>query len=227
MCYEDTNILNSRKVINKLVSALNDVPQYEKSEIKRNQEAATVKLTSYEWNFDIVPCFFTKADFLGKTYYLIPDGSGHWKKTDPRKDRDRAQEINQRHNGNILNVIRILKYWNRRPTMPSMPSYLIENMILDYYDGSFESTASSYVDLEIPHILMYIRDNVYYSVSDPKGIQGNINTLTTEEMRKIWVRANADYDKAVEARQLETDKDQKGSIAKWKEIFGTEYPSYG
>jgi hypothetical protein len=227
LCYDNTNILNSRKVINKFVSLLTQVPQYEKAEIKRNQEAAAIKLISYDWNFDIVPCFFTTKDYLGNTYYLIPDGYGYWKKTDPRKDRDRAQSTNKRHNENILNAIRILKYWNRRPTMPSMGSYLIENMILDYYDSLFTSTASKYVDLEIPNLLSYIRDDIYDVVNDPKGIQGNINNLSIEEKSKIWGRTNDDYNKAIDARRLESEGDHKGSIKKWREIFGSEFPNYG
>lgn len=227
LCYDNTNILNSRKVINKFVSLLSNVPQYEKAEIKRNQEAATVSLTSYEWNFDIVPCFFTTEDYLGNTRYLIPDGNGNWKKTDPRKDRDRVQSTNKRHNGNVLNAIRILKYWNRRATMPSMGSYLIENMILDFYDSVSASTASEYVDLEIPKLFSHIRDSVYSVVNDPKGIQGNINNLSLDEKSKIWDRANSDYYKATEARQLESDDDHRGSINKWRDIFGGDFPKYG
>jgi len=227
LCYDNTNFLNSRKVINKIISLLNQVPQYEKAEIKRNQEAATVKLISYYWNFDIVPCFFTTEDYFGNTYYLIPDGYGDWKKTDPRKDRDRVRLTNKHHDGNVLNVIRILKYWNRRPTMPSMGSYLIENMILDYYNSPFISTASKYVDLEIPQLFLYIRDNVYSVVNDPKGIQGNINNLTEEEKNKIWDRANVDYYKANEARSLESKHDNRGSITKWREVFGGNFPQYG
>ena len=227
LCYDNTNVLNSRKVINKFVSLLSKVPQYEKAAIKRNQEAATVKLTSYEWNYDVVPCFFTTEDYLGNTYYLIPDGSGDWKKTDPRKDRDRVQSTNKRHNGNVLNAIRILKYWNRRPTMPSMGSYLIENMILDVYDSVFAIAASEYVDLEIPKLFAHIRDSVYGVVNDPKGIQGNINNLSSEEKSKIWDRANGDYYKATEARRLESEDNHRGSINKWREVFGGDFPKYG
>ncbi|MBE9014794.1 hypothetical protein C7Y66_26940 [Chroococcidiopsis sp. CCALA 051] len=64
LCYYNTNILSSRKVINKFISLLNIIPQYEKAEIKRNMEAATLKLRSYFWTFDLVPCFFTQKDWF-------------------------------------------------------------------------------------------------------------------------------------------------------------------
>lgn len=70
LCYENTNILSSRRVINKFISLLNQIPQYEKAEINRNMEAATLHLKSYTWNFDLVPCFFTQKDWFNKDYYL-------------------------------------------------------------------------------------------------------------------------------------------------------------
>lgn len=226
LCYDNTNTLNSRRVINKFVSLLDQVPQYEKAKIKRNMEAATLNLKSYPWTFDLVPCFFTQKDWLNKDYYLIPDGKGHWKKTDPRIDRNRVTEINQLHDGNVLNVIRLMKYWNERPIMPSMSSYLIENMILDLYFKQSYTKASAYVDLEVPKVLQYIQDRVFYPVNDPKGIQGDINTLNHEERTKIFTRAYIDYRKALEARELETKGDHQLSIAKWGGIFGFNFPTY-
>lgn len=226
LCWNDTNILNSRKVIGKFIDLLSQVQQYNKAEIKRNMEAATLNLKSYTWTFDIVPCFITQKDEFNKDYYLIPDGQGHWKKTDPRIDKDRVTEFNQFHDGNVLNIIRLMKYWNRRATMPSMPSYLIENMILDYYSVNTYPKASSYVDLEVPKLLQYISGKVLSSVHDPKGIQGNINTLNSEEQIKISARAMRDYQKALEARQLETQGNYKLSILEWGDIFGSKFPQY-
>lgn len=224
LCNDYTNILNSRKVINKFIANLKNVGQYRKADIHLNQQAATLNLISYDWNFDIVPCFFTSEDSFGKTYYLIPDGKGNWMKTDPRIDRQKVSDINQTHNGNVLNVIRVIKYWNKRPTMPSMQSYLLENMILDYYNNAV--SCSEFVDIEIPNILSYISNAVYNPVNDPKGIQGNLNTLTFDDKIKISSRASIDYSKAIAARKYENDKDYKSSINKWKEIFGGDFPEY-
>lgn len=226
-CFDNSNLLNSRKVVNKLVAALSEVPQYEQSEIHRNDVAARLELSSYDWNFDIVPCFFTVPEHDGSTYYLIPDGSGYWQKTDPRKDRTRAQEINQSNDGNVLNVIRAMKYWNKRPTMPSMSSYLLENMVLDRYESG-DATAGPHVDIEIINTLAYIKHAIYRGVMDPKGIQGDINSLELEERERISNRAQYDHERAYEAYGLETQQgDHRASIRKWGEIFGDAFPTYG
>jgi len=222
---DGTEILNSRKLINKFVAKLADIPQYDKAEIKRNLEAATLNLTSYDWVFDIVPCFFTTEDQFGRTYYLIPDGKGNWKKTDPRIDKERLTNLNTNHDGNILNVIRTVKYWNKRATMPTMSSYLLENMIIEYYQTK-TTKASQFVDIELIDVFFDIHNRVYNNLNDPKGIQGNINQLTLDEKRKISQIAYDDYVIAFNARQLEEQKNMKGSINKWREIFGDEFPKY-
>lgn len=225
LCDDDTSNLNSKKVINAFVSELNSIPQYQKAEIKRNMEAATLNLKSYPWSFDIVPCFFTKPDILNKDFYLIPNGYGKWRKTDPRKDRDRVTEVNQLHDGNLLNIIRIIKYWNKRPTMPSMSSYLLETIIVNFYNSK-TNLLSKFVDINIPEILNHISSAIFSSVYDPKGIQGDINSLLFTDRMKISARASADYGKALVARDYEKNKDDRASIEKWAEIFGPDFPLY-
>lgn len=225
LTHDDGERLNSRKVINLFVKKLGEIPQYGAASIKRNGEAACIKPNSYEWNFDIVPCFITQKDENDKTFYLIPDGNGHWKKTDPRKDRDRVTYINQKNDGYVLNAIRIMKYWNRRPTMPSMGSYLLENMILDYY---YSNSASEYIDFDVRDLLKYISTAIFNPVYDPKGIQGDLNNLTWNEKAKIMTRAEEDYNRALDAIEQETRlKDVKKSIETWQIIFGTAFPAYG
>lgn len=222
--HDGYSFLNSRKIVNKFVSKLGDVSQYSKSETKRNQEAATLNLNTYDWVFDIVPCFFTTEDIYGKTYYIIPDGNGHWKKTDPRIDRQRVTKINTRLGGNVLNVIRIMKYWHSRPTMPQMGSYLLESIILNYYES--KATCSEFVDMEIPSLLSYISSSIYLPVQDPKGIQGDINNLSSEQKYKISIKATSDCKTSVEAREAESNGEHRKSINKWRSIFGNNFPEY-
>jgi len=223
-CLKQTtgNYLSSIRVINRFVKYLDQIPQYDKADIKRNQEAATLKLLSYDWNFDIVPCFFTTPDAYGKTYYIIPDGNGNWKKTDPTIDKARTTRVNQLRDGHVLNAIRALKYWNQRSTMPSMGSYLLENMILDYYENN---SATQWVDYEVRNILLHIQNSIFGPVYDPKGLQGDINTLSTEEKSSIFSRAYQDYAKAVEAYNNETSNPAY-AISKWQNIFGSNFPSF-
>ena len=225
--------LNSSKVKNKLVSALQSIAQYEKAEIHASGEAVTLKLKTYSWNFDIVPAFYWKGDYFTKPYYLIPNKYGKWKKTDPRLEQDRVSKLNQKFNNTVLPTIRLIKFWNRRGQMPNITSYVIETMVLDYFDQASHSMTTygasrDYCDMHFCNALYYISSNIMYPVQDTKNIQGNINTLTYDQKQKIQIRANNDYKKAKNAVDAELkEKDNQKSIRIWRDIFGGEFPQYG
>lgn len=228
--YGKESTLSSTRVVNKFIKNLCEIDQYSKAEIKRTGEAATLKLISYEWNFDLLPCFMTTSESDGRSYYLIPNGNGDWKKTDPRKDRARLSSINQSCNGYVLNVIRAFKYWNQRPYQTRLPSYLLETMISDYYQNeihySRSSQVSKYVDMEFIKVLEYLIDNIYLTVHDPKDITYNINDLNFEHQQSMRTRLSVTLEKARLARQYESDTKPKESIKKWREIFGDDFPEY-
>jgi len=213
----DDGTLNSIKMVNMLVSALSEVEQYQASDIGRVQEAATLQLSSYEWCYDIVPAFYTDTG-----YYQIPDGAGGWKATDPRIDEERILRINVRHDGRLLQLIRTLKFWNRRAKMTEIPSYLFENMILNYYENA--DPISEYVDLNLKGFWDYLRTGIHYQVPDPKKFQGELNTLSADERSKISAKAADAYSRAAEAIRLETaEMNHDAAIRKWAEIFGSDF----
>lgn len=224
------NTLSSTRVVNKFVKNLGEIDQYSKAQIKRTGEAATLKLTSYEWNFDLLPCFMTQAGSDGITYYLISNGNGDWRKTDPRRDRARLIAINQACNGKVLNVIRALKYWNQRPYQTRVSSYLLETMISDYYQNQVYflrgSSVSGYVHLEIVKVLKYLLDNIFSIVYDPKNITHNINYLAFTERQLMHTKLSKALEKATLARQYESDDKHKESIKTWQDFFGSAFPEY-
>lgn len=216
-----TDHLNSTKVINRFISKLSELSDYSKAEMHKNHEAATLKLKSYDWNFDIVPCFYCNGDF-----YLIPDGNGNWKKTDPRIDNARTTEINQSHNGRLLELIRLVKYWNNRKITYTMSSYMLECMILNIYEN-MNAPDNWWIDVEFKNTLQYLSSAIYYSVNDPKGIQGDLNSFTYSEKVKISEALSNAHTKAAEALNLEVNvKDQKAAIKKWGEVLGPWFPDY-
>lgn len=226
--YSDTrnpSHLSSTRITNAFKEELKGIAQYSSANIKRDGEAASLKLVSYPWNFDIVPCFLTKPNVLEKTYYLIPNRNGGWKKTDPRIDRSRVTTINQNNEGYILNVIRILKYWKQEKKI-NIGSFLLETMVLNYYENKQDHSCSQFVDLELKNIFPYLANNIQYDVSDPKNIQTNINDLQSLDRVLLNIKFNKYYHIIKEAREFESNSEIEKSINKWKEFFGNSFPSY-
>jgi len=216
----DDGKLNSKKVVNKVVSSLSTISQYKSAEIFRRQEAATLNLTSYDWTFDIVPAFYTTSGF-----YLIPDGSGNWKAANPGLDHKYIKSLNEKYKSSVHQLVRTLKYWNKRAKMPTIRPYLFENFVLNFVENSTE--LSPHIDVNIINFWCYLKSAVFSTVKDPKGISANLNELSLDDKRKISEKANDSYEKGYEAYRLETeDKNQEAAINKWREIFGSDYPQF-
>lgn len=216
----DDYILNSIKVVNKLVKALESVPQYSNADKKRNQEAAILNLASYSWSYDIVPCFYTVNNF-----YLIPDGNGNWKASNPLKDQENIKETNTNFGGKVFQLVRTLKYWNANFTSPKLGSYLFEVIVLNFVKS--KGNQNDYNDINIKDFFYYLYSNIRYDVQDPKGIQGNINYLTREQRDRISNKAKSCYNTAKIAIDFEIEKkNQQKAIENWKIIFGDKFPSY-
>lgn len=225
-CANSDGTLNSTLVLNRFKKELSKLRDYSRSDIKRDHEAITLNLISKDWSFDIVPCFHTVKESDGKDYYLIPNGNGNWKKTEPRIEQDRVTQLSKKHNGKVRDTIRLVKYWNKRGKMPTMTSYVLETMILDYFEKY--DNCNNYIDARFRDALEYIKTYIYYPVYDSKGIEGNINNLTFEEKCALSTRASNDYEKAKAAISAEVkEKDMAKSIRIWRSLFGDNFPTYG
>ncbi len=224
-CLNFDGTLNSTKVINKFKNKLVEVREYSRSDIHKSGEAVVLNLTSKVWSFDIVPCFHTVVESNGRSYYLIPNGKGNWKKTDPSKDRDHVTNSNQAKDGRLLELVRLTKKWNKVKKATTIPSYLLETMVVNYTDSVSELDA--YIDLRFINVLKYISNNMLASIYDLKGIQGNINTLSPEDRLLLQSKAHTDYLKACTAQYYERNGMQKDAINKWREILGGDFPTYG
>ena len=217
-CLNEDDSLNSTKLLNKFKNALVNISHYESANIHRRQQAITLKLSSYEWNFDLVPCFHTTSGV-----YLIPNGKGGWMKTNPEKDQELVTSINKKHNGNFLELVRLVKYWNskafdRKANIES--SYLLEVMLANYYSSR---EFLSNIEYEFEQSLNYLRDNIRNNVDDPKNIEGNLNHLSDDEKTNLILRIDNDLKNIKDAKKVSMGQ----SFEYWKKVLGNKFPNYG
>lgn len=224
-CANADGTLNSTLVLNRFKKELEKLRDYSRSEVKRDHEAINLNLISRDWAFDIVPCFHTVKEIDGRDYYLIPNGKGDWKKTEPRIEQNRVIQLSKKHNGKVRDTIRLVKYWNKRGKMPTMTSYVLETMILDYFER--ESVVANRICERFVNVLEYIANHIYGYVADSKNIEGNINNLEAIEKNKLFSRAKNDCIKGYNALQSERAGDLKKAINLWSDIFGNDFPTYG
>ncbi len=166
--------------------------------------------------FEIVPAFINKDDSY--TYADTHNG-GSWKATDPRKEIAAMNAMNRSTNKNLKRLCRMLRAWKEKWNV-SMNGLLIDtlayrfiekwgnkeksylyydHMTRDFFEYLSRFTNTSYCHAPGSNDLVYIKEN--YS-------------------RK----ASSCYHIAQEAISKETDYPST-AISKWREIYGSKFPT--
>lgn len=219
--------VNSTRVLNKISSSLSSVSYYSKAEVKKTHQAVTVNLSSYPWVFDVVPAVAVVSPWDSTiTHYLIPDGTGEWMRTDPRKDSQKMTSANVSNNGSLLSVMRLLKYWNNRTYDKSrLSSYYFETLVLNTFSGSYGlSSIQSYLLYFFKNAPLYLS----FSCADPKGLGPNLDADVSQSVKTKISTAMATAAQSAEyAIMYENQKDDKNAIYWWGRVFGPNFPSYG
>lgn len=129
----------------------------------RNWECYTAFFSSYNLTIDCVPCVrLVSGD------YLIPYwwNNLYWKKTNPKIDEEKIDELNKYYDKRLKGIIKIMKFWNKKYNNSRFKSYHLECLI--YYCFQEKGNISmSYIEL-IWKILEYIYSNIknYWNITD-------------------------------------------------------------
>lgn len=183
---------------------------------------ATYRRKGCLWVFNVIPAFFVTHPKTKETFYLVPDNKGHWKHVYPHSETDALLAINREHNGFMYDLIRIMKYWNREHDIPTIPSALLEAIVVNYCQAKPEKL-KEFADLDIAGLLRTIKDTIKKPVMDPLGKRGDLNTIPVQARQKIADQAFRDQLKAESARTMEFNRDYVRSIEKWSEVVGYEF----
>jgi hypothetical protein len=217
--------VSSTKVLNKFRDSLALIPNYKRAEIHKRMQAVTLALTSYTWVFDIVPAVPISNGSNGISHYLIPNGSGDWIRTDPRIDSVNITRVNQKHDGEFLPSLRLLKYWNARTHKPVLGSYYFETLAMSVFNNAQKIQ-------NFPQAMKYFFENchtyLYSSCNDPKNLGPNLDVnVEWDTKQKISNAMNEAAEWVGYALMYEENSQEKDAIYWWGRIFGSNFPNYG
>ena len=222
---DENGYVNSTRVLNKFKSSLANISTYRSSEIKRNGVAVVLNLISYDWSFDIVPGFAV-VDSQGNTvHYVIPNGNGNWTRTDPILDQTFVTEANQYHNGHLLPLIRLIKYWNAYSyAAPRITSYHLETMLIN---GLTNSVPMEGIRQNISSAFTTLSTQINIPCPDPKGLGPDLDDgINSETRKKIRTVASNMAFYSFYAVVMEDAGEHKEAIELWQKVFPS-FPDYG
>jgi len=167
-------------------------------------------------SFDVVTAF--DAD----KHYEVPDtkSSEKWTKTDPEIHKDLARDKHAAYSSEWKGLVRMVKTWNRHKDRPVKPSFLLEVMALEIFDGEFGGDYR----YELKGFFSTAADRIHESWPDPAKLGPDVSMrMNPAEKDAAKVALRDASDQCLKAIQLEKAGRTGDALRVWHELFGSQF----
>jgi predicted nucleotidyltransferase len=169
-------------------------------------------------NFEIVPAFINDDNS-----YTYPDtnNGGKWKTTDPRREISAMNTRNNETNKNLKRLCRMVRAWKGKNDIPRS-GVLIDTLAYKFInDWAYKDKSFLYYDFISRDFFKYLKD------LDKEQLYW----VAPGSNRFVWKdgnfqnKASSAYTLSLEAIENESKGYCYSSKKKWREIYGTKFPS--
>lgn len=172
---------------------------------------------------EVIPARRVGATQDGHSVYKIPDGVSGWTRSSPAADRAYLSMLDDRLEGMVRPLVRLIKAWKFCNRVP-ISSFYLEMMVAEYASG--EDTLSYPIDVR--DLLMRLEDSGLSPLLDPRGIAGYISACACDELKEeTFAEANTAYTRAERAVTAEWAGRIQEAFIWWNKVFGGQFPDYG
>lgn len=168
--------------------------------------------------FELVPAFENED---GTFTYPDSNNGGKWKKTHPKPEISAIADRDALCNGNLKQLCRMVRAWKNKWDVP-MGGLLIDTLAYNFI-GNWEHREKSYFWYDFMS-----RDFLLYLASQNPNQQYWISAGSNQYIWKkgsFEYKAKRCYNLALEAIKYESKDMNWAARQKWREIYGTKYPS--
>ncbi|PZR22994.1 MAG: nucleotidyltransferase [Flavobacterium psychrophilum] len=167
---------------------------------------------------ELLPSFKNSDDT-----YTYPDsnGGGSWKNTNPIAEINAIATYDSLTNYNVRCLCRMMRSWKRYCNVP-IKGILIDTLACRFLDNwAYKDKSYLYYDWMTRDFFEYLKNQpkdqtIWYTVGSSRVIYNYDNFRS---------KASDAYDKSVTAITLMSEDKQWSAKQKWREIYGTRFPS--
>jgi hypothetical protein len=226
--WADGQFISSSKLIDGFASVLQR--KFPQTEINPSGEAVSVRMTmgassaSEGLGYDVVPCFSLAPQQQGEQpFYLIPDGKNGWIRTNPKKDANVAEVLQEIHSKTFRKAVKLLKYWNIEQLNRKLESYFIELAIAKvFWDKAVKSESVAPLSYGVALAFWAVQQAVTQGAQQswvPNAPLVTPGTLLAGH--QIMLRSATHL--ACGAWEDETTGKLVSAAGKWKRVFGDKF----
>ncbi len=167
-------------------------------------------------NFEIVPAFLNKN---GSFTYPDTNEKGSWKVTDPKSEMDEMTKANKNLNKNLKKLCRMARAWKETWSVP-IGGLLIDTLAYNFLkDYKYKDKSTVYFDWMSRDFFAYLKDQ---SATQKYWLAVGSN-------QQVYTKGNFQYKALrcynISLEAIEKEKFEFTAKSKWREIYGTKFPS--
>jgi hypothetical protein len=167
-------------------------------------------------SFDVVTAFDANK------CYEVPDTKSpdKWTKTDPEIHKDLARDKHAAYSSEWKGLVRMIKTWNRNCKRVVRPSFLLEIMALELFDGDFGGDYR----YEVKGFFSSAAERILDTWPDPAGLGPDVS-IRMDRTEKLAARTALRYasDQCLRAIQLERAGKIGEALRVWQDVFGEQF----
>jgi hypothetical protein len=178
----------------------------------------TCFVTAGPINVDVTPVIHFVSTVGGIDEYWMPEGNGEpsWKRTNLKIDQRNVSRTNQALDGNLLKVIRMLKWWNATRNADRLKGIHLETMVIQLMAGRRFTGWSD----TLRYLFDGLRAAVLQDCPDPTGLGPPLNSSLAVNDRAETATALAFASHvATRADQLAAQGETQQALLTWRYLF--------
>ena len=185
--------------------------------VKKQSRSVNLSFATLDFGFDLIPAWLRQPNG-----FWIPDiDTASWIQTDPQVHEEMMSESNERCQGKLKPIIKMIKHWSRN-NLDLLCSFHLELIC----DRVFRQSSPDNYQTGVALVLVNLPSFVGIQMMDPVYVLNRVdNPLSADEFQKLSNRANYDAGNARKAFQLECSGSHAAAIETWKHIFLTGFPN--
>ncbi len=213
--YRDVDVRNTypSRVFSKLRDIL--IEQYPEAYAEKNQSFLMLPMKGFQYK--IHPAYPVSTH----TYMMPDEKFNEWAKYDINSYNEILTKENVRHKGRLIEIIRMIKTWNR-VSGNLFNGYYLELLVTEVL-SSYEITSYSET---LRHVFKFAVAEVVFQKHDPANMEFQTEGLNDiDDLITAMKLLQKSYALADEAITLEQDGNTEKALGNWNRLFPQVFPT--
>lgn len=191
---------------------------YSSSYLKGDGQIISIKFSD-GINFEILPCFLNQD---GKTYtHADSNCGGSWRVTNPKSEIQVVNDLNLATNKNYKRFCRMMRAWKHQCSV-NISGILIDTLVFKFLkEWEYKDKSYVYYDWMSRDFFKYLKE--LDKLQTKWFVPGSNRYIL--EINNFTYKASQAYNKSLEAIEAESNSNLWTAKSKWREIYGTKFPS--